>query len=146
MRGRQWRVLRHWLAALNTLVLPPDRPAFFCKRVPAFCGLCCCFGSGLDGLGAFTGSGFDQSELVSGISLGPLECGNQFGMCNGWIHDRPSINQRRDYSILTLARSNAVLNSRVAGFDRSTFCSARSNEEPGLILAGTIFLDGSLAG
>ena len=68
----------------------------FRKRVPAFCGLGRCFGGGLDGPGAFIGSSFDQSKLVSGICLGPLERGNQFSMGNGWIHSGSPINQRRD--------------------------------------------------
>lgn len=142
--GNGW-VLRHGLAALNTLV-PPQIAQLFRKRVPALCRLDRCLGGSLDGLGAFIGSGFDQSELVGGICLGPLECGNQFCMRNGWVHSGSFIDQRHHTEIWTLARSKAVLNSRVDGFDRSTFCTARSNEEPGLIQAGTIFLAGSLAG
>lgn len=99
----------------------PQNFQLFSKRVPAFCCLCRCFGGGLYGLGAFICRSLDQPELVGGICLGPLECGNEFSMRNGWVHSYSHINQRRDSSILTLARSKAVLNSRVAGLAISTF-------------------------
>lgn len=93
----------------------------FRKRVPAFCRLCRCFCGGLYCLRTLIRRRLDQPEFVSGICLSPLERGDEFSMCNGWIHGRPSINQRRDYSISTLVRSKAVLNSRVAGLAISTF-------------------------
>ena len=124
----------------------PKNAQLLSIRVPAFCSLCSCFGGGLDCLGAFICCSFDQPELMIGICLGPLECGDEFCMRNGWIHSGSPINQRRHASIFTLVRSKAVLNSRVAGLAISTFCTARSNEEPGLMLVGSIFLAGSLAG
>ena len=83
-----------WLRLI--LEVHPQITQLFRKRVPAFCCLGRSFGGGLDGLGAFIGSRFDQPKLVGGICLGPLECGNQFSMGNGWIHSGSPINQRRD--------------------------------------------------
>ena len=47
---------------------------------------------------------------------------------------------------LTLTRSNAVLNSRFAACEASTFCTARSNGEPGLMLVGRSFFTGFTVG
>ena len=52
-------------------------------------------GGGLDGLGAFIGSRFDQPNLWAASASARLNVAIQFSMGNGWIHSGP-INQRRD--------------------------------------------------
>lgn len=82
---------RRWLLAgagpqagpPSILEAHPQVVQFFCKRVPAFYGLCSRFRRGLDCLGALVRSRFDQSELVSGICLRPFEGGDKFSMGNG---------------------------------------------------------------
>src|SRR3990167_3938863 len=71
----------------------------------------------------------------AGAPAGKRRC---FGMANRWM-------RRHRYS-LTLVRSSAVLNSRLAGFETSTPCTARSNCEPGLKLVGSIFFTGFVVG
>ena len=95
MGSRQWLGVTPNVWLHSILEVDPQNFQLFRKRVPAFRRLGRSFGGGLDGLGAFIGSRFDQPKLVGGICLGPLECGNQFSMGNGWIHRGSPINLRR---------------------------------------------------
>lgn len=75
MGSRQWLVSRRvWLRSI--LEVHPQITQLFRKRIPALRRLGRSFSGGLNGLGAFVGSRFDQPEFVGRISLGPLECGN----------------------------------------------------------------------
>src|SRR3990167_11431275 len=72
-----------WAGPPSILEAHPQVVQLFCIRVPAFYGLCSRFRGGLDCLGPLVRRSFDQSELVSGICLRPLESGDEFSMGNG---------------------------------------------------------------
>ena len=67
----------------------------FCIRIPAFCSLGRCFGSRLNGRGAFFCSRFDQCGLMGSICYGSLVPGDKFGVGNSggtWlIHKDPIV-------------------------------------------------------